>query len=293
MLFESEVLDLFLSSPSLTHLHKIHARIPTQDRLVQLITKVVSENFYDHIPYFTDKFVPKLSISERLKEFFNLTVVSSVLVSSFIVYFKIGESGGKKKMLWSLSGDLRKFRPIQFCAKLAIVRCIVDSLFWLGHRLIHERGFYKYIHKFHHEHRNPRTLTNQHFTIIDFFVEALVPLVTAIQSLRAMSVSISPLEEALLGAYIVWLEAASHCGKPLPCSSLVAPLAPLYNHVLGNQWDRRNVEFHQTHHEILKCNYSITQWPDRLLGTLQWNRDKSSRKNRDKSTRKIKNVKTE
>ena len=93
-------------------------------------------------------------------------------------------------MLWSLCGDLRKFRPVQFCAKLAIVRCIVDSLFWLGHRLIHERGFYKYIHKFHHEHRNPRTLlTNQHFTIIDFFVEALVPLVTAIQSLRAMSIS--------------------------------------------------------------------------------------------------------
>ena len=110
-------------------------------------TKLASENFYSHIPHFTNKFVPKLSISERLKEFFNLTVVSSVLVSSFIVYFKIGESGGKKKMLWSLSGDLRKFRPIQFCAKLAIVRCIVDSLFWLGHRLIHERGFYKYIHK--------------------------------------------------------------------------------------------------------------------------------------------------
>ena len=33
---------------------------------------------------------------------------------------------------------------------------------------------------------------------------------------------------------------------------------------------RRNVEFHQVHHERMRCNYSITQWFDHLLGTTRW-----------------------
>jgi sterol desaturase/sphingolipid hydroxylase (fatty acid hydroxylase superfamily) len=56
----------------------------------------------------------------------------------------------------------------------------------------------------------------------------------------------------------------------MPCTSLIAPLAPLYNDCFGWDWDRRNVEFHHSHHQILKCNYSITQWPDHLFGTTRW-----------------------
>lgn len=79
------------------------------DRLVQLFTKLASENVYSDIPHFSNKFVPKLTLMERLKEFFNLTVVSSVLVSSIIVYFNIGsppEAILRKKMNWSLSGGM-------------------------------------------------------------------------------------------------------------------------------------------------------------------------------------------
>ena len=69
---------------------------------------------------------------------------------------------------------------------------------------------------------------------------------------------------------IAWQEQCSHSGKPIQFSSMIAPLAPLYNSVLRRQWDRRNVEFHQVHHERMRCNYSITQWFDHLVGTTRW-----------------------
>merc|ERR1712125_173636 len=77
------------------------------------------------------------------------------------------------------------------------------------------------------------------------------------------------LELILLAGYVGWLEACSHSGKPMPASNMVALIAPIYHAILGDL-DRRNVEFHQTHHEVLRCNYSITQWPDHLVGTTQW-----------------------
>jgi sterol desaturase/sphingolipid hydroxylase (fatty acid hydroxylase superfamily) len=126
-------------------------------------------------------------------------------------------------------------------------------------------------HKTHHEHNHPSVLTNQHFTIADLFVEAYIPAIIALSVLaKGLRVPVSPVEEALIGGYIAWQEQCSHSGKPVPFSSMVAPLAPLYNHLLGLRWDRRNVEFHQVHHERMRCNYSITQWLDNLMGTTRW-----------------------
>ena len=50
---------------------------------------------------------------------------------------------------------------------------------------------------------------------------------------------------------------------------MVAPIAPLYHRLLGDV-DRRNVEFHDQHHRAMRCNYSITQPWDHLLGTTRW-----------------------
>jgi sterol desaturase/sphingolipid hydroxylase (fatty acid hydroxylase superfamily) len=124
------------------------------------------------------------------------------------------------------------------------------------------------IHKRHHEHNEPQVWTNQHFSIPDLFIEAIFPMIAAFGTLIAAGIKISPLEQKLLGNYVIWLEALSHSGKPMPCTSLLAPLAPLYNYFF--QWDRRNVEFHHSHHQLLRCNYSITPWADHLFGTTKW-----------------------
>merc|ERR1712000_279935 len=113
--------------------------------------------------------------------------------------------------------------------------------------------------------------TNQHFTVADLFLEAYIPVIVALGVVQSgMGIYISKLELNLLSVYVGWLESISHAGKPIPASTLVAPIAPIYQAVLGDV-DRRNVEFHHCHHELLQCNYSITQWPDHLLGTTRWN----------------------
>ena len=251
------------------------------DRSLQLSARAASQYIYRDIPHFSVKRTPKQSMWEATKEFFNMTVVSSVLVSAFIVYFRIGEKrNGRPLSNWSLRNDLKRFDLVTFLGKLALTRTVVDALFWIGHKVIHTKRLYAPIHKYHHEHGNPRITTNQHFTIADFWIEALLPIIAGVASVQSTFAVVSPFEEALLGAYIVWLEACSHAGKPLPCSSMLAPLAPVYNELLGMDWDRRNVEFHQTHHEILNCNFSITQWPDNLFGTTKWERSKRRAKRR-------------
>ena len=70
-----------------------------------------------------------------------------------------------------------EIEPLQFLAKLAIVRVAVDVLFAGGHWVIHRPALYHssvVAHKTHHGHHHPSVVTNQHFSIADLFVEACV-----------------------------------------------------------------------------------------------------------------------
>jgi hypothetical protein len=56
------------------------------------------------------------------------------------------------------------FNPLTLCAKLAIVRCVVDVCFAAGHWLIHRPAIWNSLlisHRTHHEHHHPSVLTNQ------------------------------------------------------------------------------------------------------------------------------------
>lgn len=142
-------------------------------------------------------------------------------------------------------------------------------LFWCGHYAIHLKEHY-WIHKRHHEHNNPHVLTNQHFSLLDLFIEAYIPVIVSTGILKALGIEMSVLEEALVSGYVISLEAYSHSGKPMPTSSMCAPISIIYNWILGFDFDRRNVEFHERHHNLLRCNYSITQWFDNLVGTTRF-----------------------
>ena len=69
--------------------------------------------------------------------------------------------------------------PLAFCAKLAIVRTVVDVAFAGGHWLIHRPAVWSSVisHRYHHEHKHPSILTNQHFSVADLFVEAYLPAI--------------------------------------------------------------------------------------------------------------------
>ena len=234
------------------------------DRWNMMAQWYLVRHFYSHIPYFKGS-EPKIRpFGELFTEFMYVIGISSTQ----LVWVR-RKLLPKRKSGWSLRKDLRNIGFLSFSAKLAIVRTVVDSLFFAGHWVIHRPFLYNWVHKLHHEDVWVNPTSNQHFSIIDFFVEALIPAFLSITTLVALKIKTSLLEQSLLLGYVGYLESQSHAGKPSSVSTLIAPIAPLYHYILGDI-DRRNVEFHQVHHERRKCNYSITQWCDNLFGTTRF-----------------------
>lgn len=239
------------------------------------------------------------SVFSLVLEFLSGNLLVQATVLGLISYVKPEATAHAPN--WSLARDISQFRPLSFTAKLCVIRTTIDALFYAGHYLIHRTAFglkslgltvnlFKWVHSYHHEHTAPEVLTNQHFSVLDLYVETTVPFFGGMAMLESglfgAGVGLSKFEESLITGYIYFQEAGTHSGKPVPFVSMLAPLAPLYNFVAtrllgygsgggGQQgcrggWDRRNVEFHQYHHERFACNYSIVQWPDHLMGTTKW-----------------------
>jgi len=98
-------------------------------------------------------------------------------------------------------------------------------------------------------------------------IEAFIPAFAGVASYEfVFSTAIRETEVNLLMMYIFWFEVQSHAGKALPTMSLLPPVAPLMQ-----SFDDWNCWFHEIHHNVLKCNYSIAPWFDTIMGTARWN----------------------
>ena len=97
----------------------------------------------------------------------------------------------------------------------------------------------------------------------------------ALLLMEAMGWQTSALEEFGLLAHVMWYEIGSHSGKPVPTLSFCPWLALFYRSALFQQMtglgdlDEHNVLFHHSHHVLYRCNYGITPWLDRALGTAK------------------------
>eukprot|EP00928_Gymnodinium_smaydae_P035087 TRINITY_DN24752_c0_g2_i1.p1 TRINITY_DN24752_c0_g2~~TRINITY_DN24752_c0_g2_i1.p1 ORF type:complete len:322 (+),score=33.43 TRINITY_DN24752_c0_g2_i1:47-1012(+) len=232
-----------------------------------LITKV-----YAHIPYFKEfsKFrhakesasssALRAALSDWLKCNLRTHLLSSCVVGAAL---SVQPKQDYVKLLRT------RFRLRSFLLKLFAVRVTSDVFFYAIHRALHSRYLYRF-HKRHHEHTSTTLASNFHFSVVDLFLEGFVPLFAAVVTLQeGLKVRLSHLDSILFTAYIQWYEIGSHSGKPMPTVTFFPPLAPLYAHFLPNA-DARNVEFHDHHHAKRNCNYGITQWLDRLLGTMSF-----------------------
>lgn len=159
-----------------------------------------------------------------------------------------------------------------FLGHFAMFRIIVDVVFYMGHRALHvNQWLYRMVHRRHHEHFTTTLRTNYHFTALDLFIESALPIFSAFATMRsAMGVKLSRYEAHLMMTYIAWHEAGTHLGKPLPVISMYPPLSILYNVLQASyfkQGPSTAIEFHEVHHNKRHCNYGITQWIDRLMGS--------------------------
>ena len=116
------------------------------DRFLMLTNWLVTHKLYSHIPFFNSKGPhPFTSARKQFWEFVQLIVVSHIALAALFLS-KLEASKAYKLGVfrpdWSIGRDLRAFRPLSFCAKLAIARTVRSlkeaiSPFWQF--LAHER----------------------------------------------------------------------------------------------------------------------------------------------------------
>mmetsp|Transcript_8956 Transcript_8956/g.10272 ORF Transcript_8956/g.10272 Transcript_8956/m.10272 type:complete len:337 (+) Transcript_8956:404-1414(+) len=219
-----------------------------------LINKV-----YAHIPFF-DKNRKPVDPKETIRNYLSCNLPVVLTISFAEAYARMG---GAKEVLQAKS---KPFSPFRFLFMLGWSRVVTDLFFWIGHYIIHRREAY-FIHKKHHEHNKTKLWTNYNFSIPDLIIEAYIPMGVAFFTLPLLHKRFTPshTDLVLLSAYVGGLEVTSHAGKAIPISSIFPPFSPLLTY-----WDDWNVWFHETHHNRLKCNYSITPYWDHIFGTARY-----------------------
>lgn len=108
--------------------------------------------------------------------------LASQVMLSLLVALVINREPRPLKGKFSLSRFAGELDPIQFVAKLAIVRVVVDVLFAGGHWVIHHPSLYHLslvAHKTHHGHNHPSVITNQHFRSPTFLSRRTSPRFSA------------------------------------------------------------------------------------------------------------------
>lgn len=229
-----------------------------------VLEKVLAIKVYSHVPYF-NKRKPTEDLWTLLKDYVKCNFAVSV-VNVFIQWALLLQMGeGTRK---AIVENPPLVRVIPFMAKFVWCRVVIDVVFGVAHRFMHEnKAVYAAVHSLHHEHVTPRTVTNFHFTWFDQFIEAVLPMYMGFGSLTLMGYAPSIMEQSLLAIPFLYYESASHTGKEVPIVTWIPFLSPLVDWMTG--CDQRLIEYHTRHHQLYKCNYSISPWFDKMCGTYK------------------------
>lgn len=222
---------------------------------------------YKDIPWFAPEHMrPALNWSDHVKEWCMLMIPVRLINASILspVFHYVPDPQRYKEM----SGFVKAGSKLAFLAKFALCRMLFDLTFYWVHRMIHDRRLYAMIHSKHHEHVEPSLNTNQHFTVLDLFLEGSAPLLAGLTGLTLAHGLGSPstrFEATYTLVALLWYLNASHTGKQIPTATVFPPLAfiPEIDEGLGG-----GVQHHHQHHRVVRSNYGIASWPDQVFGTI-------------------------
>mmetsp|Transcript_8429 Transcript_8429/g.17956 ORF Transcript_8429/g.17956 Transcript_8429/m.17956 type:complete len:198 (+) Transcript_8429:144-737(+) len=158
---------------------------------------------------------------------------------------------------------------LSFLFQFALSRAMFDLGFFGGHYVIHHPKLYAFIHRKHHEHFEPTVATNNNFAVLDLMIEAMIPFTAGLATLaglRSFGFRTTRFERGFITYSFLWYLNGSHAGKALPVVSIFPPLSfiPAIDEVLGG-----GVAHHHAHHRLVRCNYGIAAWPDKIFGTCR------------------------
>ncbi|KAH9252203.1 hypothetical protein BASA81_009795 [Batrachochytrium salamandrivorans] len=230
-----------------------------------VLEKFMASKVFSHVPYFSERAPPE-DWRAVLRDYAMCNAPVTIVSASIMLLFS--------KLVGPESFDNMfgtKPQPVRFfpyLAKLAFCRVFVDVVFGLAHRFMHENQWaYANIHKLHHTHNTPRTVTNFRFFWVDQFIEAPLPVYLAVGMLFVLGYGPSKYEQPFLVLPLLAYETGSHTGKEIPIVTWFPLLSPLIDYLTG--CDQRLIEYHTRHHQLYKCNYSISPWFDKLCGTYR------------------------
>mmetsp|Transcript_18431 Transcript_18431/g.52033 ORF Transcript_18431/g.52033 Transcript_18431/m.52033 type:complete len:298 (+) Transcript_18431:166-1059(+) len=171
----------------------------------------------------------------------------------------------------------RPFHLLHFLFKLFFTRIVSDVAFYFVHVLLHKIPFlYRNIHRTHHEHTYTTLVeTNYRFHFLDLVLEGFIPVFVSFHLLnviydttRITWFALTPMDVHLIAIYVNWYQIGSHSAQlDVPTVTWYPPASVLTLCLFPNATD--HVEFHSTHHRKLRCNYGISTWLDKLLGTYR------------------------
>lgn len=248
------------------------------------IQHIIVDVIYRDIPYFSgskernpDKPVTiSECVNDYLTGFLPASISTSLASAALILYVQDPKdrAAAARKNPSAAAALLR----------LILFRIVSDIFFFLYHYALHNKYLY-FLHARHHQHKKTNIMTNYHFNFIDLFMEGFAPGFSAVilfaaiagaakemknESLREFF-SPSALEVSYYVTMATWFEIGSHAGKEIPnFSTVVPPISIIYNTLFPGVFDHHNVLFHERHHNNIKCNYGISTWIDRLVGTAEY-----------------------
>lgn len=131
-----------------------------------------------------------------------------------------------------------EFNVIRCIADIIYSALMSDLIFFITHKILHNKNFYHLYHKLHHEVNAPVGLSAAYLTPMDFYsniVSIYLPpiLLSCHQITVVIWVILSTMNTVMV----------AHGGFSFVSS------------------------FHDKHHEVFNCNYGIGLWVDKLFGT--------------------------
>ena len=150
--------------------------------------------------------------------------------------------------------DIGRYGWAYFWSSIALMIVVHDAYFYWTHRLMHQRGLFRYVHGVHHLSTNPTPWTAYAFHPLESIVEALgVVLIIFVVPSHPLALLIFQTISTIVNVY-------GHLGYEL------YP-ARWPQHWLG-RWVNTSVA-HNTHHDRARYNYGFyfLFW-DRWMGTL-------------------------
>lgn len=228
-----------------------------------LLEKFAATYLYSHVRYFS-KNKPRDDLKTLIMDYArcNLPVELINALVQLSIVFALPQAKLEKLLNpppLNLGTMLLKFLYARIC---------VDVSFGIIHRIMHENQWvYNNVHRTHHEHVTPRTQTNLHFSWLDQFLEAVAPIYITFGSLTLLGWDLTLFEQSYVAMTTLYYESCSHSGKEAPIVTFFPLLSPLVDWVTGS--DQRLIEYHTRHHQLYRCNYSISPWWDKLMGTYR------------------------